>query len=469
MKQHHLRLLTASDLGRGAEQAVGLDPIAGERLVIISQRIWQQHFGGREDVLGQTLRIEYEPYTVVGVMPGWFKMQSPFSLASLWTPLDESGVERGINAIARLKPDTNATQVNAELKALDEQRLAGGGEAAASGTNEWIGQARRPQDFLDGDFQTTVWALQGAVAVVLLIATANVVNLLLARGSVRQQEMAVRAAIGGSRFRLVRQLMTESMLLTVLGGALGLGFAAIGVSVIERLRPEEMDSLDTLRFDPTVALVTLGITLLAGLAAGLLPALQGARGDLQAQMAALSGRTSETSAQSRARGVLVVAEIALSTILVVGAGLLVNSFVHLQQIDPGFDADRLLTMRIGVPDGYAEDSGSYWEEVQQSVRAAVGPRAESVSLSVGVPPSGGVEFGTPQPERGELASSLEGVTSTSFVQSNYFDTMGIDLLAGTTLPESPADDETPMVVNEEFARQVWGHTDIVGERVAKLG
>jgi len=447
----------APQLGRGfvPEEGRGGD----NKVVVVSHRLWRGQLGGREDILGQTLRLDDELHTIVGVMPASFKMQSPFALAQLWTPLVESEADRGVNAIGRLAPGATITQVNEELRAA--------GTSGDSGIDDWLGQARRPVDFLSAEYTRTVWSLQAAVALVLLIATANVVNLLLARGSVRQQEMAVRAAIGGSRSRLVRQLLTESTLLTVTGGTIGLAVAAAGVQLLDQFRPDQLGGLGTLRLDPNVIFATLGVTVLAGVVAGFLPALQGAGGNLQERMAALSGRVSEGDARRRARSALVVAEVALSTVLVVTAGLLVGSFLHLQQVDPGFRADELLTMRVSTSDARypeAADAEHFWDEVTHSVQTALGDRAEAIALSVGVPPRMGAEFGQPILEDGPLERELSGVTALTWVSDSYFDTLQIDWHAGGTFPAVQTD-EIPLVVNQDFAEQIWPADEALGQRI----
>jgi predicted permease len=435
----------------------------GDRVAILSHSAWQNDLGGA-DVLGETLTLDNEPHVIVGIMPARFRMQSPFTMAQLWTPLVEAETENGASALARLAPGVAVEQVNAELAAA-----AAGAAPTGGGIDDWIGQARRPQDFLRGDYTRTVWSLQAAVAVVLLIAIANVINLLLARGNQRQQEMAVRAAIGGSRGRLARQLLVESSLLAAAGGALGLAIAVGGVRLIETFRPADLEGLGTLRLDPVVVLVTLGMTAVAGLLAGLLPALQAAGTDLHAQMSALSGRASEGLRGRRTRAAIVVAEVALSTVLVTTAGLLVGSFLQLQAVDPGFDSENLLTLRISVADDTLTDelgAEERWMALADSVRRALGGRAESITLSVGLPPQMGVEFGDIYLEDGPLDRELEGVTAATSVDHNYFDTLRFRWLAGTGFPQdAAATSEIPVVVNAEFARQLWPGEEAVGKQL----
>lgn len=447
----------------GAEPQLGRGFAAGEseenKVVIVSHRFWRGRLGGDEGIIGQTLRLDGQPHTVIGVMRASFKMASPFTLTQVWTPLTETEDIRGINAIAWLKPGATIEQVNDEMRAL----------AANSGAaeDEWLGQARPPTAFLRAEYTRTIWSLQGAVAIVLLIATANVVNLLLARGSTRQQEMAVRAAIGGSRGRLARQLLTESTLLTIIGGGIGLAIASAGIETLDRLRPEELDALGTLRLDSSAVLTTVAVTLFAGLIAGLLPALQGVDGNLQAQMAALSGRSSESAARRRARSSLVVVEVALSTVLVVTAALLIGSFLHLQAVDPGFEADDLLTMRVGLSEAKrqsAAENEALWRQITQNVETALGGRARAITLSVGLPPQTGIEFGQLILDDGPLDRDLPGVTAATSVGPEYFDALQIGWQAGGTFPSVPTD-EIPIVVNQEFVDQVWPGGQPVGQRL----
>lgn len=439
-----------------AEENLG----TGDRVAVVSHQFWRGQLGGVENVLGQTLELDGVPHVIVGVMPADFRLQSPFALAQIWTPLVESEIERSISTIGLLRPGVTLDQVN--------QDIAANSLTTSTTLEGWVGRARRPTAFLSGQYTSTVWALQGAVGLVLLIATANVVNLLLARGSVRQQEMAVRAAIGGSRGRLVRQLLTETMLLTVAGGTIGWALAAGGVQLLDTLRPAELNDLATLRLDSSVTVATFAATVVAGLVAGLLPALQGAGGNLHAQMAALGGRTSDGDSRRRARNALVVTEVALSTILVVTAGLLVSSFLYLQRVDPGFSTDNLLTMRVSVSDARFEDDGAsvevFWEELVRAVRTALGPNAEAVTLSVGVPPQLGVEFGAPTRADGVTPELNSEITAASWVMPEYFETFGMEWLAGTTFAEQTSD-EIPVVIDTQFAQQVWPGEQALGRRI----
>ncbi len=454
---------------------LGVEPLVGRtfapqeavtdpNVVIVSHRFWQNHLGGADTALGTTIQLDDTPYAVIGVMPSGFRMQSPFALSQVWTPLDEAGAERGINAIGLMTRDASIDQVNEQLAAFSQAE-----EDVEHAVDAWPAVARRPADFLSSSYTRTVWAMQGAVALVLLIATTNVVNLLLARGSTRQQEMAVRSAIGGSTFRLARQSLTETLTLTAVGGLAGWAIAAGGVALLDTLRPQELSSLATLRLDDTVAAATAAVTVLAGLLAGALPALQGSSGNLQARMAALSGRTSEEPNKRRARSALVVFEVALSTILVVTAGLLVGSFLHLQDVDPGFESDNLLTMRVSISAakyGDAAATEQFWDATRAAVQTAVGPRASSVTLSAGVPPQMGVEFGLPEREDGLEVESSSDITAASWVDRSYFETLEIPWVAGGTFPPTTEDDpDLPIVIDQAFADQIWPGEDALGKRV----
>ncbi len=447
-------------LGRTFAPDEGIE--GNDRVVILSHGLWQRYFGGDAGVLGQQIRLDKDLFTVIGVMPRSFRLQPPFANAEIWTPLIESDDVRGVSAMARLAPGVSIELANEQLQSL--------GDADDGGMTGWSGVARSQQDMAGGRYATALWALQGAVVLVLLISCSNVANLLLARGAVRRREMAVRAAIGGSRGRLVRQMLTETLLLAMAGGTLGLLIAALGVQLIDSLRPEELRYLVTLRLDERAVGGTLAISLLVGLTVGLLPALRTSGGRLAAELA--DGARGGTAGSSRHRlgSGLVVTQVALSTLLLVGAGLMAHTFLRYQAIDPGFDPNNLLTLRVTPPEAAypKETRQAYWEKIRQRVRTALGPRATHVMLAPGVPPDIGVEIGKITAEGQEAppaGKKDDELTAVLWGDEQTLPTLRLPLLSGRWLTREDIEAENQrVVINEAFASSYWPGEEAVGKR-----
>jgi putative ABC transport system permease protein len=455
-------------LGRAFTPA---DTVVGrDRVVVLSHALWQRRFGGRPDVLGRSIELEGESRTVVGVMPPGFAFPAE---AELWVPLaftpEDLGTQRGahyLDVLARLRDGVTIEQASTELT-LIARRL----EAQYPDTNAGAGVAVVGlQEALTGGVRPALLILLGAVGLVLLIACANVANLLLARAAERRRELALRSALGAGSGRILRAGLTESLVLALLGGAAGLALALAALEVLVASPPAGVPRIEDARIDLTVLGFTLGLSLLTGLLFGLAPAVKAARtADLGRALREGGAGSVGGSARSRGRNALVVAEMALAVLLLVGAGLLLKSFVELQVVDSGFDPQGVLSFHVSLPETrYPEprQSRAFFAGLLERIRSL--PGVDGAAGVFGLPLSGfsysmSVEVldGAPAYERpGEEKS-----TQLRVVTPGYFDVMRIPLVAGRPLTERDRE-EAPLavVVNESAARLLWpddaplGHT-----------
>jgi putative ABC transport system permease protein len=461
-------------------QLVGVNPVRGrgftaeeeqpgrDRIAILSHSLWQRHFGGASEILNKTISLSGEPNVVVGIMPPGFQFPEK---TELWKPLAPDERMRGARGafwlpiVGRFKPGVTRAQAQADLEVITNQieqqfpQMAGYGVNVVPVLEQSVGFIRR-----------ALMILFVAVLFVLLIACANVANLLMARAAVRQREVSVRAAMGAGRGRIVRQLMTESMLLAVLGGALGVLLAWWGLKLLIGLSPADIPRLENIRLDGRVLLFTLGISLLTGLIFGLAPALQTSHLNLSETLKE-GGRTGGAAAggrrAQRIRGAFIVAEVALTLALLVGAGLLIRSFWRLQQVDPGFRPDHLLTLPLSLS-GSNYTTGaqavSFFERVQERLAALPGVVAVSATTGVMLPKlANSAGFTIEGRPRDPNEQGLELPFDT--VLPNYFQTMGVQLLKGRTFTAQDTQ-ESPRVtiVNETFAKRYFPNEDPIGKR-----
>ena len=456
------------------------DKPGGPRVVVLSHELWQSRFGGDPGIVNRTIALDGNAYTVLGVMPAGFEF---LRKVSLWAPV-EAGIdtsdrqdrsERHSSAIARLKPGVSFEQARAEMDVIGA-RLAQ--QYPDTNKNYRVGM-RFLLDSQVGQARRALWILFGAVALVLLIACANVANLLLARATVRQREMALRAALGASRWRIIRQLLSESVLLAGVGGAAGLLLAQWGLSLIVSLSQNSLPRAGEIRLDGRVLLFSAVVALLAGILFGLAPAWQTSQMDLQS---ALKETTrGSTGGRARLRHGLVVAEVALTLTLLVGAGLLLRSFYQLQRVDPGFDDERVLTFRMNLPERKYPNPDAlsgFHQSLVARLRTLPGVEAASVAARL---PLGTLNWSTsfliegrPEPppsERPEVEMHLAG--------PDYFRVMGIPALRGRAFTEQDNREHvrgTPrersenamlnvIIVDEEFARRHFSNEDPIGKQV----
>jgi putative ABC transport system permease protein len=465
------RLISASFLSTLAIKPIrGRDFLAEEDrsgavpAVILSYGLWQRSFGADEGIIGKQLTLNNQSFTVVGITPASFQFGSE---ADISVPIGLSaerfrlrGRDPGVSVVARLRNSITPEQAQAELNTI-AARL----EQQYPDTNG--GRRVRIESLLHnvtGDVRATLLILLSAVGFVLLIACANVANLLLARSAGRQKEIAIRTALGASRLRVIRQLLTESVLLALAGGAVGLLLAIWGTDLIISYLPQGIPRIREVGVDASVLGFTLAASFLTGVIFGLAPALQSSNPNLSETLK--EGERSSSGRHQRVRGMLVISEVALTLVLLVGAGLLVKSFWRLQNVDPGFNPRNLLTMQISVSAGANEGQrvANFFDELQQRIGGL--PGVESVSVSNGLPFQGAnqppfVIEGQPRPEPGKEPGGILYIASPS-----YFQTMEISLLRGRSFTSQDTRDSPPVaIIDEAFARQYFQNENPIGKRL----
>jgi putative ABC transport system permease protein len=441
------------------------------RPAVLSHGLWQRRFGSDTELIGKTITLNGKGYTVVGVMPADFKLQFPTTKnIELWLPmiLNEK-VERNrrshfLYVMGRLKPGITKEQAQAEMDVLSD-RL----QKQYSETNSGIGARVVPlQEQMVGKIQLALLVLLGAVGFVLLIACANVANLLLARASGRQKEMAIRAALGAGRSRILRQLLSESLLLSIFGGAIGLLLALWGLDLLVSLSPEDIPRLNEVGLDIRALGFTLAISLLTGIVFGLAPALQSSKLDLNDALKEGSGRGTESLRRHRLRSILIVSEVALALVLLIGAGLMIKSFIKLQEVDLGFNPQNLLKMDISLPQSkYAkrEQIATFYQQLIERLEAV--PGVQSAAVIYPLPMTG---------DNSTTGFALEGQTlipmgdrpSVGYrtTSRNYFRTMGVPLLKGRDFTTQDTEKSPRVVIfNQTAAERFWSGQDPLGKRV----
>ncbi|MBA2341568.1 MAG: ABC transporter permease [Pyrinomonadaceae bacterium] len=443
--------------------------LRGNRVIVLSSQLWQKRFGGDPNIIGKALMIGGRSATVVGVMPPEFKEPS---YAEAWSPLFmDSGelkprASRYFTVAARLKPGVTLEQAQAEINVI-ASRLA----AEHVETNAGWGVRLLPlHERGVTNVRSSLLILLGAVGFVLLIACANVANLLLARAASRHREVAIRTAMGATRSRIVRQLLTESLLLALAGGVAGLLLALWGVEAITSLMPSDwrFPRLDESRIDGVTLIFTFGISMITGLVFGLLPALKASNPNVYESLKEASRTSTAGLRLQRLRGLLVVSEIALTVLLLVGAGLLMKSLVRLQQVDLGFNPQNLLTANVVPPltQKYLQDDqrARLYQNILEEVEKL--PGVESVALNSGPPlASFGLNFGFEiEGQTTEVSDKKEAFYSA--ISAGYFHTMGISLGRGREFTERDNKAAPPVaIINETMARRYFPDRDPVGQRI----
>ncbi len=454
----------------GVKPALGRDFLpeedhsGGERVVIVSHGLWQRRFGADPGMVGKQLTLNGYSYTVVGVMPAGFRF--PNSRTELWVPVAFSAADLGnrgghfLTVSARLKPGVTLEQAQIEMNAIAE-RLQ---EQYPQTNAAWGARVALLVEEVVGDVRSSLLALVCAVAFVLMIVCANVANLLLARAAARRREVAIRAALGASRSRLLRQLLTESVLLSLLGGALGMLLAARGVDALVSFGPTNIPRLNQVVMDGRVLGFAFLISLATGIIFGLAPALQASQTDLTESLKE-GGRSSSAGAGSqRLRRLLVVAEVALSLVLLVGAGLMIKSFVRLSKVETGFDSQNTLTAQINLPQSRYDDGqqqAAFFRQVLERIEAL--PGVESVGAVLPLPFTGDSLFSFIV--EGHPTDDMPSANYYA-VSPNYFGAMGIPLLKGRFFTEADlAESPRVAIINETMARRYFPDEDPIGKRM----
>ncbi len=464
---------------RGDEQRKGWN-----ELVVLSYGIWQRRFGGSTDVIGKTVRIDDDAYTVIGVMPPGFNHPDArvTSNVDMWLPSgfaaepfpDAKREIRFLDAIGRLKPGVDIAQAQTAVKTVAERLKAQYAAAYGPEPQSWSARIRPLDEQVIGASRPGLLVLLGAVVLVLLVACTNVANLLLARASVRRREMAIRSALGASQRRLIFQLLGESVLLSMLGGILGLLVAFWGIDLLAAFAPPELIRVRGFTVDWRVLAFTTVVSVGSGLLFGLIPAVQASRTEPQAAMrdggAALGG-----SRRHRLLGALVVGELALALVLLGGAGLLLRSLWNAGNVDPGFQARGVISAALWLPQPNKLESGKYYKFEERDVflrqlleRLAAAPGVESAALVSTVPLRGDPsqsQFGI-VPEGREVGSSAElKVIQGRFASADYFRTMRIPFVAGRGFEDTDVLQAPKVaIVNESLARHFWPGESALGKR-----
>ncbi|HSO76309.1 MAG TPA: ABC transporter permease, partial [Blastocatellia bacterium] len=438
------------------------------RVVLLSHRLWQTRFNGDPSVIDRSLVLGGKNYAVVGVMPEGFQFPIGSDPVDLWSTVSIDSFmfeQRGahyMHVIARLKPDVTLDQAKAEMDGI-----AANLERQYPDENSHRGVNIVPAlESLVGDVRPALLILLGAVGCVLLIGCANVANLLLARATTRHKEVAIRAALGASRWRVVRQLLTESVLLSMAGGALGLLVAMWGTDVLVALSKEDLPRAEQIGLDGRVLAFTFLVSILTGVIFGLAPALHSSKTDLTESLKEGGRGSTEGARRNRLRAVLVVGEVAVAIVLLAGAGLLIQSLRRLQQVNPGFDPHNVLTFSIGLPEVKykPEQQVQFYRQLQARIDSLPGVKSSSAGYPL---PMGGdrmrVTFeteGRPIP-KGELPA-----TEIRTIGLDYFKTLGIPLINGRDFTERD-DQNAPavIIVNEAFARKFFPGEDAVGKHI----
>jgi predicted permease len=429
-------------------------------VVMLSYGLWQRRFGGTRQVLGQSLTIDGKPYTIVGVMPRDFV--APFmdiGVRALWLPQIDDPDARGAQAIGKMRVGTDRARLDKELT---DVLTALGVESPEF--RDWQAKASRPEDYL-GSTRDTLFVMLGAVGMVLLIACANVANLLLARASTRQREFAIRAALGAGRWRIIRQLLTESALLALAGGALGLFVANRGLAIIIALRPEQLSELDEVRLSPTVLLVSLGLTAMTGILVGLAPAMFAAARDIGHSLKSATRSASGHQGTRRLRSILVIGEVTLSVLLLVGAGLLIRTMAKMNRVDIGFEPRGLTAVRVQLPEKKYSSAAMRRVAFDQLLeRIASIPGISEATWAGGVPPRAGVSFGQLEVEGVTVKDNERSAALWSqWARTDYFRAIRLPLVAGR--PFSTDTTVSEIIVNEAMANRYWPAGSAVGKRL----
>src|SRR5438874_907294 len=454
------------------EDRAGSSPV-----VILSHRLWQSRFGSDPEVVGRTITLDNQRYTVVGVLPADFRL---LRWPDFWMPIGQyeddltEHVHHAFNGIARLKPGVTLAQARDELKRLNEQETI-----KYPDSHKFFGVLLEPmEDPSVAKLRSILLVLSGAVGLVLLIACANIVNLLLVRNSGREREVAVRTALGASPWQLSRQLLTESMLLSLAGGVLGLLLAIAGLRALMAFVPADLGVLRESGLDGKVLMFTVAVCVVTGMICGLLPALRTRRANLAGTLKQGSKGTGGPG-RHRTHNILVISEIAMALVPLIGAGLLLRSFQHLLEVNPGFRVDHILTMEVQQAalsfTQASKLSQQDWIQIQQKQSVQFEQIAAEIRALPGVKETAGIddlplssEFrqasrfvieGQPIPNAG-----LRPIAQFRTVSLNYFSALGIPLREGRLFTED--DWKVPRaLINETMARRFWPEGDALGKRI----
>ena len=429
-------------------------------VVLISEPFWRVRFGGDPSIIGKPITLERQPYTIIGVMPVALRLpRIGADLTDVWLPLDINDNHIGLSVLGRLRPGTDREVARRELDAIDAAH-----STKAEQAQEFRTKLTSPSELVR--FRDSLVMLSAAVALVLLIACGNVTHLVLARTATRGRELAIRTALGASRLRLVRQLLTESLLLAAAGCIGGIAAGWAGLQILVAMRPDNLPELQVARMDRYTILVTAGLAVLTGVVVGLLGAWQAARTSAHDALKSGALNASQSRRQRRLRSIVVTSEMAVSMVLLVGAMLLVRSMVHLQRIEPGFNAAGLYSVEFPMPKGANPNASvrqALLEQVAERVRRI--PGVEDVTVAAGAPPSRSFLIGALQIEgQPEPPTGTTSFIDYNGVETNYFRTMGIRIVEGSAITDTSTA-ASQVVVNQGLAKKYWPGKSPLGKRL----
>src|SRR5215467_4471992 len=436
-------------------------------VIVLSHRFWQEHFGSRREIVGHDITLDGAHYLVAGVMPPSLRLPD---FAQVWTPMAWSDQDKAIRGnhnymvIARLKPGVDLKQAQAEMNTISS-RLE---QQYPEDDKGWGAVVRPLHADMVGDVRPALLVLLGSVAFVLLIACVNVANLTLAKTFGRQKEVAIRTAMGASSARVLRQILVESVLLAVTGGAVGLVFAHFGVRLIMAFLADKVPHSAEVGLNLTVLLFTVIVSVLTGILAGVLPGLRLSRPNVNQALKQGLGRTDSDSGGNSTRTILVIAEVALSLVLLFGAGLMIRSFARLQRVNPGFDSQNVMTMTLGVTRSeFPTPAGqsAFYQQVLDRVRAL--PGVQSAGVVDDVPLDGN---GSHQPiaieGRPALAMADQPEVDVRIATPGYMSALHIPIVRGRDFNDSDAAGRPETIlISQTMAREFWPNEDPIGKRL----
>ncbi len=484
--------LSGAQVSASFFKLLGVEPAAGRtfteeedrpdqnRVVVVSHSLWQSRWAGDPNIIGKTLMLDGNTYTIIAVMPKGFNYPKATDLPAyfqlppqteLWTPIAltsrqiSSRGNHNYGVLARLKPEVSIERAQSEMTSVSQNieqqypQLAGWGVKVVSLEEQSV-----------GDIRLILLVLLGAVGFVLLIACANVANLLLARAASRQKEIAIRTALGASRLQIIRQLLTESLLLALVGGGLGMLIAVWGIDALLALSPGNLPRMDEVRVDGAVAGFTFAVSLLTGMIFGLAPAVQVSKANLNEFLKEGARGSTGGSRANRVRSLLVISEVALSLVLLIGAGLMIRSFMQLMNVSPGFNPQNVLTMQIFLPQtkySRGADQAAFFKQVINRVEAL--PGVETVGAITHLPLSGMEESGNFSIESRPSQSFDVGTTADMrAISPNYFRSMGIPILRGRDFSETDGEQSVPVaIISESMASRFFPGEDPLGQRIKR--
>jgi putative ABC transport system permease protein len=472
--------IRAARVTAGLITMLGINPLHGRdfmaeedqensgRVAIISYGLWQRRFAADPGVLGQAMTLNANLYTIIGVMPPGFKF--PQSDIDIWTPMAFDADDRQshgahfISVLGRLNPGVTVAQAQSEMDAIAAHLR----EQYADTNTGWYIHVVPMLDFAVAKIKPALLVLLGAVAFVLLIACANVANLLLARAAARQKEIAIRTAMGARRWRIVRQLLTESVLLALVGGVLGVLLAVWGIDALLALAPENLPRIKDVAIDRYALLFTFAVTIITGVAFGLVPALQASKPNLNETLKDTGRGTTGGRRRQMVRSVLVVVEVALALVLLVGGGLMLRSFARLMQVDPGFNPTHVLTVNVTLPGKkYPQEpqQAAFYKQLVDNLGTLPGVQAVSGANTLIIVSDFVLGFsvqGRPPANPGEMT-----VTNYYAVTPDYFKAMDIQLLRGRVFAEADnADAQRVALINETMAKRYFPDEDPIGKYIS---